>query len=115
MFRGFTILLQLDEATGENKKDKRYNGTKRHRYGTVEPLPAHSKYQAEEPDLPESVSFEYLEKLDEGHAKYLIRKKQLGAPKLPKIKNAASNKGPLHQSIDPMSFRKNQHNLSGEI
>lgn len=61
--------------------------------------------------MPESVSFEYLEKLDEGHAKYLIRKKQIGGPKLPKIKNASSIKGPLHQSIDPMSFRKHQNNL----
>ena len=90
------MFLQLDETTGEIRKDKRYNGAKRHRYGTLEQPPAHSKNQAEEPDLPESVSFEYLEKLDEGHAKYLIRKKQLGIPKLPKIKDAASNKGPLH-------------------
>ena len=41
----------------------------------MEPTPNQSRYQAEEPDLPESVSFEFLEKMDEGHAKYLIRKK----------------------------------------
>ena len=110
-----TLSLQLDETTAANRKDKRYNMNKKQRYGTLEPTPNQSRYQAEEPDLPESVSFEFLEKMDEGHAKYLIRKNQIKGPKLPKIKNAESNKGPLHQSIDPMSFRKNQHNLSDDM
>ena len=73
------------------------------------------RVQQEEPDLPESVSFEDLEKMDESHARFLKRKKQLALPKLPKIRNAASNKGPLSQSIDPMSFRKNLNNQSQDI
>ena len=58
------------------------------------------------------MSFEDLEKMDEGHARFLKRKKQLALPKLPKIRNAASNKGPLSASVDPMSFRRNQNDQS---
>ena len=53
--------------------------------------------------------------MDESHARFLKRKKQLALPKLPKIRNATSNKGPLSQSIDPMSFRKNLNDQSQDI
>ena len=53
--------------------------------------------------------------MDESHARFLKRKKQLALPKLPKIRNAAGRKGPLSQSIDPMSFRKNLHERSQEM
>lgn len=53
--------------------------------------------------------------MDENHARFLKRKKQLALPKLPKIRNAASKKGTLSQSIDPMSFRKNINEQSQDM
>ena len=54
-------------------------------------------------------------KLDESHARFLKRKKQLALPKLPKIRQPAGRKEPLSQSIDPMSFRKNLNEQSQEL
>ena len=61
------------------------------------------------------MSFEDLEKMDESHARFLKRKKQLALPKLPKIRQPAGRKEPLSQSIDPMSFRKNLNEQSQEL
>ena len=90
---------------------KRYNNaSSKLRYSSVDPVPHQPPRDAQ--DLPESVSFEDLEKMDESHARFLKRKKQLALPKLPKIGNARGKQDALSQSVDPMSFRNRTKNIN---